>query len=261
MSAIFLEEGIVHYEVLGRSRPVLFLHSWIGSWRYWIPAMQSAALSFRAYALDLFGFGDTVKSNHYSLMDQTRLVDEFVQKMGIGRIALVGHGLGAVTAALYALQKPEVVDRVMLIGMPLEENMLTNRLRNNTPLELAESMLGRSPQMEPVTTDAAKCDPQAVGAALKDFPHWLNAQTWSQFHTPCLLVNAQADPLVQPPTAEQLALWPRRPGWQPFETTSHFPMLDDSSRFNRLLNDFLQLPSGEAPATLQLKEEWKRRVR
>jgi CheY-like chemotaxis protein len=33
---------IVHYEVLGRGRPLIFLHGWIGSWRYWIPSMQSA---------------------------------------------------------------------------------------------------------------------------------------------------------------------------------------------------------------------------
>jgi hypothetical protein len=37
--------------------------------------------------------------------------------------------------------------------------------------------------------------------------------------------------------------------------------LDESSKFNRLLADFLALPSGESPRQLQLKEEWKRRVR
>ena len=43
--------------------------------------------------------------------------------------------------------------------------------------------------------------------------------------------------------------------------SGHFPMLDDSSKFNRLLVDFLALSSGESPRQLQLKEEWKRRVR
>ena len=59
MSAILLDDRIVHYEVLGRGRPIIFLHGWVGSWRYWVPAMQAAAMSFRAYALDLWGFGDT----------------------------------------------------------------------------------------------------------------------------------------------------------------------------------------------------------
>jgi len=45
------------------------------------------------------------------------------------------------------------------------------------------------------------------------------------------------------------------------ENSGHFPMLDESSSFNRLLTDFLTLGSGESPRQLQLKEEWKRRVR
>jgi hypothetical protein len=47
----------------------------------------------------------------------------------------------------------------------------------------------------------------------------------------------------------------------PFEACGHFPMLDEPARFNRLLMDFLSLPSGTSPRQLQLKEEWKRRVR
>jgi pimeloyl-ACP methyl ester carboxylesterase len=32
MSAIIIaENGLVHYEALGRGKPVLFLHGWIGS--------------------------------------------------------------------------------------------------------------------------------------------------------------------------------------------------------------------------------------
>jgi hypothetical protein len=38
-------------------------------------------------------------------------------------------------------------------------------------------------------------------------------------------------------------------------------MMDEAARFNRLLTDFLALDSGLSPRELQLKEEWKRRVR
>jgi len=29
MSAVLLDDRIVHYEVLGRGRPVIFLHGWV----------------------------------------------------------------------------------------------------------------------------------------------------------------------------------------------------------------------------------------
>jgi len=80
MSAILLGRDIVHYEVLGRGKPVIFLHGWVGSWRYWIPAMQAASVSFRTYALDQWGFGDTSKNQRfYSLEQQLWLVDAFME--------------------------------------------------------------------------------------------------------------------------------------------------------------------------------------
>ena len=86
---------MVHYEALGRGRPIIFLHGWVGSWRYWINAMQAASTSFRAYAIDLFGFGDTVRSeNNYTIEKQALLLERFLTEMGIGKVALVGRSYG-----------------------------------------------------------------------------------------------------------------------------------------------------------------------
>jgi pimeloyl-ACP methyl ester carboxylesterase len=52
-------------------------------------------------------------------------MDGFLYEMGIGRVALVGHGLGAVVAVLYALRNPDVVDRVMAVSYPLDETAST----------------------------------------------------------------------------------------------------------------------------------------
>ena len=67
MSVIVLNQSVIHYEFLGRGRPVLFLHTWVGSWRYWVPSLQAAAVSHSAYALDLYGFGDTARDSDRSI--------------------------------------------------------------------------------------------------------------------------------------------------------------------------------------------------
>jgi hypothetical protein len=108
MSAILLDGSMVHYEALGRGRPVVFLHGWVGSWRYWINAMQAASTSFRAYALDLFGFGDTTRDPlRYSLDKQTDLLRRFLEEMGIGKVALVGHDLGALVSLSFIRNRPK----------------------------------------------------------------------------------------------------------------------------------------------------------
>ena len=262
MSVVFLDSAIVHYEVLGKGRPVFFLHDWIGSWRYWIPSMQATSLSFRAYALDLWGFGDTSKNpSYYSIEQQIGLLEEFVNTMGIGKIALVGHGLGAVIAMLYATRHPEGVDRLMTIGMPFGEDRINSRLRLLAPIELVSWLLGRSPITEAAYLDAPKADQKAIllsltslqGVDLASLPH--------QVGTACLLVHGGNDPVIELPNSNHIARLPEGAHFILFESSGHFPMLDEPAQFNRLLVDFLGLLSGESPRQLHLKEEWKRRVR
>ena len=117
MSAIILDGSIVHYEALGRGRPIVFLHGWVGSWRYWINSMQIASTSFRAYAIDLFGFGDTTRDPmRYTIDRQADLINRFLEEMGIGKIALVGHNLGALVGFSFIKQWPKSVDRIMAIN-------------------------------------------------------------------------------------------------------------------------------------------------
>lgn len=260
MSAILLEQDIVHYEALGRGRPLVFLHGWVGSWRYWIPVMQVASISFRAYALDLWGFGDSArKQDRYSLDQQIYLLDSFLDRLGIGKVALVGHGLGAMIALQYTLLHPDMVDRVMAVSYPLEENMINSRLRNGSPAELADWLLGRSTITEPMRADAYKVDQAAVQASLNHLGSM--QKVLQQMSAPCVLVNGQNDPMVELPRLEQIAGLPEFMHAILFEQSGHFPMLDESNKFNRLMVDFLALPSGESPRQLALKEEWKRRVR
>jgi len=262
MSAILLEDDIVHYEVLGRGRPLLLLHSWVGSWRYWIPTMQSTSVGYRAYALDLWGFGDTAKNKEqYSLDSQVLLLEKFLDQMGIMRIALIGHGLGAVVALRYALQHSNIVDRVMVVGYPMDANLISDRLYHISTQEMLEWVLVREPQTEPVWVDAPKTDSQAVATCLDNLKELELQGTWRNVEMPCLLVHGQNDPVTRLPDGENLTNMPDHAHLITFELSGHFPMLDNSNKFSRLLLDFLSLDSGASPQQLQLKEQWKRRVR
>lgn len=262
MSAIFLEGEVAHYEVLGRGRPLVFLHSWVGSWRYWIPCMQAASIGYRAYALDLWGYGDSGKNGAcYSLDAQVKLLEDFLEQMGILRIALVGHGLGAVVGLRYAQRHPEVVDRTMAVGYPLAQGHVSARLRSETPQAMAESLLVRGALTEAVLSDTPKIDLHALQASLNDLENSDLQQGWRAIENAVLMVYGQNDPLIRAPDAEQLADCPPQAHAMVFDNAGHFLMLDESSKFNRLVLDFLELKSGESPQQLQLKEQWKRRIR
>jgi pimeloyl-ACP methyl ester carboxylesterase len=263
MSAILLDERIVHYEVLGRGRPIIFLHGWVGSWRYWVPAMQAAAISFRAYALDMWGFGDTTHDTaRYALEHQVNLLDRFMLELGIGKVALIGHGLGALTSILFARKFPEVVDRMMVIDVPFEMKAAAQRLRSPaSPADLADWLLSRDPISEPARTDAMKSDPRAITTSFSGLETVNFMAIMDTMMTPCLIVHGQNDPAVTSLDYERIMDMPGRVHQIVLDESGHFPMLDESLKFNHLMADFLALFSGDSPRDLQLKEEWKRRVR
>ncbi len=262
MSAIIIQDEVVHYEVLGRGRPLFFLHGWVGSWRYWIPSMQATSVSFRAYALDLWGFGDTAKDpGRYLLTQQSSLLEEFMNEMGIGKIAIIGHGLGAIVGMMFAEKHPNLVDRIMAISLPLESNLITPRLRQASPAELADWLLGSTPDSQAARLEAPKADQDAILRSLHNLSAVELTQITQRISTPCLLVHGQNDPAVEIANSDRLLNLPRHMHHIQFEGSGHFPMIDEPSKFNRLMNDFLSLSSGESPQQLQLKEEWKRRVR
>jgi pimeloyl-ACP methyl ester carboxylesterase len=263
MSAIIIDGSMVHYEALGRGRPIIFLHGWVGSWRYWINAMQIASTSFRAYALDLFGFGDSMHDPlRYSLDKQADLLKRFLDEMGIGKIALVGHNLGAAVGLSYLRQWPQSVDRMMAINLPFDYSAINTRMKTAAMPELVDLLAGRMPEATSALADAAKADPQAVAASMAGLQ--ANPNLFSDIRglgVPCLFVYGPNDPGIVMPSQERTDSLPGHMHQVNLEGTGHFPMIENTNQFNRLLTDFLALDSGASPRELQLKEEWKRRVR
>ena len=264
----------MHYEVLGRGRPVIFLHGWFGSWRYWISSMQVASTSYRAYALDLWGFGESARNPlNYSLDNQASLLDRFLVEMGIGKIALVGHGLGALVGMTFANRFPQNVDRLMGVSVPLHIDEVSSRLRVPTPVpsELTDWLSSRTSEANQALADASKADGQAITASMASLQ---SQNPYNKFRNvekrdldsvpnpatiPCLLVYGEKDQAVLV-SEERLPISSMT--HQVFlENSGHFPMIDETIRFNRLLTDFLALESGTSPTELQMKEEWRRRVR
>jgi pimeloyl-ACP methyl ester carboxylesterase len=262
MSAILFEQAIIHYEAMGRGRPIVFLHGWVGSWRYWIASMQVASTSFRVYALDLFGYGDTTHDPlRYSVEKQSALLTGFLNEMGIGKVAIVGHGLGGLVGFHYASQQPGSVDRIMAVDCPLDINTVTSRLKSANPNELVDWLSKATPETALALSDAAKSDPRAIAASMSSFPSDNLFNLFRATHIPCLLVYGQNDPSLTVPSMEVSAAMSDHIHQINLEESGYFPMLDEPAEFNRLLTDFLALESGLSPRELQLKEEWKRRVR
>lgn len=262
MSALIVNNDIVHYEVLGRGRPLVLLHGWVGSWRDWLPTMQTVSSSYRCYALDLWGYGDTAKTKaNYSIASQVELLESYLQELGIMKIALLGHGLGAVVAAQFTGQYPQLVDRAMFVGYPHTPAAVHPRFANDSPLALSEWLMSGLPNTDGFQREAIKMDVEALRQSVRELDEEMLVTRMHNPTMPRLFVYGEADPAITQPPESLLENLSYQSHHITLEQNGHFPMIGDAAKFSRLAKDFLTLEPQESPRNLQLKDEWKRRFR
>lgn len=101
----------------GNSKNVLlFIHglgSYLKAWDRNIPKLIN---HFRCIALDLPGYGKSSKQVHSGEVNfYTEVLKEFITKLGLKNISLVGHSMGGQIAASYVISYPnEILDLILV---------------------------------------------------------------------------------------------------------------------------------------------------
>jgi pimeloyl-ACP methyl ester carboxylesterase len=245
---------------------LVFLHGWLGSWRYWVPAMEELSVTRRTYALDLWGFGDSDKlravaeSAPYTVAAYVDLLEDFLDEMGIHRAALVGHALGGLVALHFAARSPHRVEQVMGVSVPLVGTCIGRSLAafSGNGQALAR-LIGRRVSFPEVRREARKADLDAIVSSVRSaMEHNLRSLSLPS-RISVLLVHGGEDPLIEAPRPEWVRQIADNGQYVLLEGVQHFPMLEETNTFNRLLMEFLN--AGHILGTLELKKEWQRRLR
>lgn len=262
MSVTTIGGQLVHYEAFGRGKPVLFLHGWVGSWRYWWPTMQALSSNHRSFAVDLWGFGDSSKSvGDYTIASHVAMLDGFVTKMGIAQpFAVVGHSLGAAIALRFARQSSGLVDRIATVAMPLSKDHVNGYLAGKaaeTVIDQSRTKFGDYPE---VVMGLDKADTAALDQSTAQLPNLSVADDLRLVDCPTLLIYGARDLLIKYPVGKLDDDRPDSPGQNCIllEDCSHFPMLEQPAVFNRLLREFID---STEPTSVEPKNYWQRRTR
>lgn len=98
--------------------PLVLLHALGERASDWDGVLPALAPRHRVYALDLRGHGDSGRAAVYSLEAMRDDVLAVLDALGLDRVDLVGHSMGAVVAYLLAGARPERVGRLVLEEVP-----------------------------------------------------------------------------------------------------------------------------------------------
>jgi sigma-B regulation protein RsbQ len=110
-----------HMHVSGHgARPMLFVHGYgcdQSMWRFVAPAFER---SHRVHLFDLAGCGGAESAwshqRHASLAGYAQDVLDIVQELGLQRMTVVGHSVGAIIAALAVIARPAAFERLVMVS-------------------------------------------------------------------------------------------------------------------------------------------------
>lgn len=107
----------IAYRRKGQGIPVLLIHG-VASYSFlWNDVMDTLSADFDVLATDLLGCGDSDKPTdaNYSIAAQADILMEFINKMGLDKVHLVGHDIGGGIVQIMAVKRPEqLLDLVMI---------------------------------------------------------------------------------------------------------------------------------------------------
>ena len=259
MSSIVTDQGIVHYEAHGRGRPVILLHGWLESWDHWRGTMESLARHYKTYALDFWGFGESGKQGvGFTISEYVEMVDQFMERLGIGRASVLGHSMGGTVSLSLTLEHPERVRKVAIVGSPIAGDGLALFLR----LAAYRFVARFAYQVPGVIPLGVRLSSPLLA---RDWKTWyamferdLSRTTLESFHlsiaslyktnlrprlneirVPTLGIYGKQDRIVNPRQGDVLAAGVPHVELRRFQHSGHFPMMDEQELFYQTVHEFL----------------------
>ncbi|HYL14163.1 MAG TPA: alpha/beta hydrolase [Terriglobales bacterium] len=122
LQKVTLSDGVeLHYEALGKGIPVIFVHGSLSDGSYWHDQFAPFAdAGFRAVAYSRrYNFPNTNKARPgYSAVVDAEDLAALIERLQLGRVNVVGHSYGALTALFLAAKHPELVRMLVLCEAP-----------------------------------------------------------------------------------------------------------------------------------------------
>ena len=245
----------------GRGRPVILLHGWLGSWGLWQETMAYLGQYYRTYALDFWGFGESGKKRDtYAIHDFVSLVDQFMERLGIIRAPLVGHSMGGTVSLSVAIQYPQRVSKVVIIGSPIVGSSLAWTLKLaghrliafalfnmmwafRLGVRIASPFICRDPRFpEMMDRDLSRTTLESFLLSIASLRRTDLRPMLPQIQAPVMGMFGDLDNIVNPNQWKPMVEGIPKARVEKFSNAGHFIMLDEPDLFIQKLKDFLDEP-------------------
>lgn len=258
-SSIKVRGHRIWYQDVGRGRPLVFLHGLGSNSLSWLMTLPAFSSKFRVIAIDHIGHGRSDKPElAYKITDFVDYLEEFLSKLNLSNIDLVGNSLGGWVGARLALKRPDLVARLVLVGSAglepwpeLREKLENTKFAPKTTQEIRTFLsmcfydkLRYTNQFSVMISylvrslDSSHSTIEKVIESAKDPSEWLNGKL-DKIKAQTLVLWGEHDELMPLRFAYQFAENIPKTELKVISKCGHVPQIEKAKEFNQILKDFL----------------------
>src|SRR5271169_1139912 len=135
----------IHYASLGQGPLIVMIHGFPDFWYTWRYQMEALSDKFQCVAIDQRGYNLSDKPKGVENYDMRLLVGDVaavIKSLGKDKAIIVGHDWGGAVAWQFALNLPQMTDRLIILNLPHPRG-LSRELANN-PAQQKNSAYARN---------------------------------------------------------------------------------------------------------------------
>jgi 2-hydroxy-6-oxonona-2,4-dienedioate hydrolase len=255
----------VHYVESGSEGPtVILLHGLGADSTIWAANLAALSEKTHIYAIDQIGFGRSDKPPlDYRIATFSDFLYGFMQALKIPKATLVGHSLGGWAAMDFAIQHPEMTDKLILVDAAIKPKSWKN---GRSPVNLNPASLSDTRKtLEFLFYDKSTITDQLVQQLFErrlrnadaytvtrvleglEYEEW-PAKRLNNVRAATLLIWGGEDALTQVDDAVSLRKSIPNARLEIVSKSGHMPHIEQPADFNKLVLDFLFPNPHKTPA-------------
>lgn len=249
MPTIRIRDQDIYYAARGsHGAPLVFIHGAGDNHLLWNGQLAAFAGVAHAFALDLPGHGRSRGAGLDSILAYAEAVREFLDALGLERAVLTGVSMGGAIAQMLALEFPERVMGLGLVGTGAKLRVAPAFLQGladdfeNTARVLVTNYCAPGAPDELINASAAALLATGAQTAFNDFAAcdaFDVRERLGEIRAPTLIVCGREDRMTPPKYSEYLAQNIAGAELHILENAGHMVMLEQATAFNRTLGEWM----------------------
>lgn len=242
----------LYYEIHGEGEPIIFSHGWMDNSSGWKSQIEFFSRKHKVVVYDQRGHGESDKpKKDYSIQTLSNDLFGLVKHLNLEKVTIIGHSMGGMTAQVFALDHPEKVSKLVLVGttakMAFSMRLQLWIMMNIFPYEsfargaIDTKYYEPSDQVIKEAMDRALKTPKyaAYECCIEFTKNYDIREKVSKIKAPTLIIVGEKDSVTPVEMSQFLNREIKDSKIHIMKNSKHMPMIDNSKRFDEIVDTFI----------------------